>query len=46
MIWKNTKKVGFGKAQAEDGKWYGCAHYDPEGNLRGLFSRNVSPPNY
>ena len=41
MVWINSRKVGFGKAQAADGKWYGCAHYHPEGNIPGQFRNNV-----
>jgi len=41
MVWINSRMVGFGKAQAADGKWYGCAHYYPEGNIPGQFRNNV-----
>ena len=43
MVWLSTRKVGFGKAKSPDGKWYGCAHYYPEGNIVGLFRTNVLP---
>ncbi|RNA36102.1 Golgi-associated plant pathogenesis-related 1 [Brachionus plicatilis] len=43
MIWASSRKVGFGRAKSEDGKWYGCAHYYPEGNIIGLFRNNVYP---
>lgn len=43
LIWASSRKVGFGRAKSEDGKWYGCAHYYPEGNIIGLFKNNVYP---
>ncbi len=45
MIWAGTQMVGFGRAKAADGRWYGCAHYYPEGNVTGFFNYNVRPVN-
>ena len=35
MIWRNTKKVGAGKARCRDGGWVIVANYDPPGNYMG-----------
>jgi hypothetical protein len=37
LVWKGSKKVGFGLA-SKDGKDYVVAEYDPPGNYLGEFS--------
>ena len=44
LVWKGTKQVGFGYAQARDGSYYGVANYYPAGNYMGEFRRNVLKP--
>uniref|UniRef100_F7G4V6 Golgi-associated plant pathogenesis-related protein 1 n=1 Tax=Monodelphis domestica TaxID=13616 RepID=F7G4V6_MONDO len=46
MIWKGTKKMGVGKASANDGSSYVVARYFPAGNVvnPGLFEENVPRP--
>ncbi|XP_044517021.1 Golgi-associated plant pathogenesis-related protein 1 isoform X1 [Gracilinanus agilis] len=46
MIWKGTKKMGVGKASANDGSSYVVARYFPAGNIvnPGLFEENVPRP--
>lgn len=46
MIWKNTKKMGVGKASASDGSSFVVARYFPAGNVvnQGFFEENVLPP--
>ena len=41
VIWKESKQVGFGFAQARDGYYYGVANYYPAGNFIGEFEDNV-----
>ena len=41
VIWKGSKQVGFGYAQARDGYYYGVANYYPAGNYIGEFEDNV-----
>ncbi|XP_074057772.1 Golgi-associated plant pathogenesis-related protein 1 isoform X2 [Macrotis lagotis] len=43
MIWKNTKKMGVGKACANDGSSYVVARYFPAGNIinPGFFEENI-----
>lgn len=35
VIWKNTRKVGFGFALTENGRFYAVANYHPAGNFKG-----------
>ncbi|XP_024122645.1 GLI pathogenesis-related 2, like [Oryzias melastigma] len=46
MVWKNTKKLGVGKAVASDGSSFVVARYFPAGNItnQGHFENNVLPP--
>ena len=41
IVWKESKQVGFGYAQARDGYYYGVANYYPAGNFIGEFEDNV-----
>ena len=41
VVWKDTREVGFGYAQARDGYYYGVANYYPAGNYVGEFEENV-----
>ena len=41
IVWKGSKQVGFGYAQARDGYYYGVANYYPAGNFIGEFEDNV-----
>ena len=41
VIWKGSREVGFGFAQASDGYYYGVANYYPAGNYLGEFEDNV-----
>ena len=41
VVWKGSKEVGFGYAQARDGYYYGVANYYPAGNYIGEFEDNV-----
>ena len=40
VVWKSTKKVGFGYA-ANENYSYICARYNPAGNMEGDFPDNV-----
>lgn len=35
VIWKGTRKVGFGFALNESGRFYAVANYYPAGNFKG-----------
>ncbi|XP_066912931.1 uncharacterized protein [Clytia hemisphaerica] len=41
VVWKHSKKVGAAMATSQSGKHYVCARYDPPGNMRGVFERNL-----
>ena len=42
VVWKSSKKLGVGAAQApESGAWYIVCNYFPPGNVRGEFANNV-----
>ena len=38
VVWKDSKEVGFGVAQASDGSFYAVANYFPAGNWSGEFN--------
>uniref|UniRef100_A0A6J0UW49 Golgi-associated plant pathogenesis-related protein 1 isoform X2 n=1 Tax=Pogona vitticeps TaxID=103695 RepID=A0A6J0UW49_9SAUR len=46
MVWKNTKRMGVGKAAASDGSTFVVARYEPAGNIvnPGHYEQNVLPP--
>ena len=44
IVWKNSKEVGFGIAQAADGSYFCVANYYPCGNFLGEFEDNVLRP--
>ena len=44
MIWRETKRVGFGFAITDTGKFYVVANYYPAGNYKNHFLRNVLRP--
>ncbi|KAK2119977.1 hypothetical protein P7K49_001363 [Saguinus oedipus] len=46
MVWKNTKKMGVGKASASDGSSFVVARYFPAGNVvnQGFFEENGGSP--
>ncbi|MCQ2816877.1 MAG: CAP domain-containing protein [archaeon] len=44
VVWKDTKLLGVGVAQAKDGSWYGVCNYYPPGNYLGKFNENVLRP--
>ena len=46
LVWKGSKRVGFGLARGRNGMWVTCANYYPAGNMQGDFSRNVQRPNF
>lgn len=37
VVWKKTKKVGFGFALNESGRFYAVANYYPAGNYKGIY---------
>ena len=41
VVWKGSREVGFGFAQARDGYYYGVANYYPAGNYLNEFEENV-----
>ncbi len=43
VVWKDTTKLGCGKAKSTDGKVFVVCNYDPPGNVQGQFSQNVLP---
>ena len=44
LVWKSSKELGMGIAQAADGTWYAVANYSPPGNISGQFPLNVLKP--
>ena len=44
MVWKASKTLGVGIAQARNGAWYVVAQYRPPGNIAGHFPTQVVPP--
>jgi hypothetical protein len=44
LVWKSSKELGMGTAQAADGTWYVVANYSPPGNISGQFPLNVLKP--
>ena len=45
VVWKDSRKLGFGVAYGKKGDTYTVALYDPQGNFRGKFPQNVKPAN-
>lgn len=41
IVWKDTKKVGFGFSLTDNGVLYAVANYYPAGNYKGQFTENV-----
>ena len=41
VVWKGSREVGFGFAQAKNGYYYGVANYYPAGNYSNEFEENV-----
>nr|XP_039264930.1 uncharacterized protein LOC120340675 [Styela clava] len=41
VVWEGTKEVGVGVASNSDGKTYVACFYNPPGNVRGDFEKNV-----
>jgi glioma pathogenesis-related protein 2 len=44
LVWKSSKELGMGIAQAADGTWYVVGNYNPPGNISGQFPTNVLKP--
>jgi len=45
LVWKNTRRMGIGKAKAKDGKrMVIVANYDPPGNFVGQYVQNIPAP--
>ena len=45
IVWKNTKKVGFGRVVLHGGRHiYITAYYSPPGNISSQYKENVPPP--
>jgi uncharacterized protein YkwD len=44
LVWKSSKELGMGIAQAADGTWYVVANYSPPGNISGQFPLHVLQP--
>ncbi|VDD82061.1 unnamed protein product [Mesocestoides corti] len=45
LVWKETRKAGFGVARSKDGSSiYVVGHYKPSGNFLDYFRENVPPP--
>jgi uncharacterized protein YkwD len=44
LVWKFSKELGMGIAQAADGTWYVVANYSPPGNISSQFPLNVLKP--
>jgi uncharacterized protein YkwD len=44
VVWKSSKELGMGMAQAADGTWYVVANYSPPGNISSQFQTNVPKP--
>jgi hypothetical protein len=46
LVWKSSKALGMGIAQAADGTWYVVGNYSPPGNISGQFSTQVLKPKH
>lgn len=44
VVWKNSKALGIGWVQMNDGTTYVVANYEPAGNVIGQYEKNVLPP--
>ncbi|XP_017127706.1 Golgi-associated plant pathogenesis-related protein 1-like [Drosophila elegans] len=44
LVWKNSKRLGFGYARDHRGVYYVVARYTPTGNVNGRFAENVLRP--
>jgi uncharacterized protein YkwD len=46
LVWKSSKALGMGIAQAADGTWYVVGNYSPPGNISGQFLTQVLKPKH
>jgi uncharacterized protein YkwD len=46
LVWKSSKALGMGIAQAADGTWYVVGNYSPPGNISGQFPTQVLKPKH
>jgi len=44
VVWNNTKQIGAFSKERKDGKTVVVVKYNPPGNVRGYFAKNVFPP--
>ncbi|XP_017046580.1 Golgi-associated plant pathogenesis-related protein 1-like isoform X2 [Drosophila ficusphila] len=44
LVWKETKKMGYGQAKSKRGITYVVVRYTPTGNMPGEFKENVPKP--
>uniref|UniRef100_L7MBI6 Putative tick salivary antigen-5 protein n=1 Tax=Rhipicephalus pulchellus TaxID=72859 RepID=L7MBI6_RHIPC len=45
VVWKKTSALGTGIARGKDGTYFLVTVYDPRGNIRGKYLKNVERPN-
>jgi uncharacterized protein YkwD len=46
VVWKASKELGLGIAQASNGTWYVVGNYRPAGNIANQFATNVPQPTH
>jgi uncharacterized protein YkwD len=46
VVWKASKELGLGIAQASDGTWYVVGNYHPPGNIANQFATHVLKPTH
>ena len=44
IVWKDTKKLGVGFSQTDDGNFFAVFYYIPAGNYKNEFNKNVLRP--